>query len=509
MEMDRSSSILVIDDEESIRTLLRITLANKGFEVFTAEDGEQGIEVFKRERPPMVITDIKMPGMDGIEVLKEIRQMNPDTRVIVITGHGDMESAIEALKLEASDFINKPITDEGLMVAIRRAEEILWMKQKLREYTGKLELKVKEATEELRKAADFQRNLIQSSIDGIMATDQSGTIKVFNQGAEELLGYSADEVIGRMHIDDTAPQGVAETIRRSFGSPDHGGKDRLVNYETALLSRGGTRTPVRISGTVMFDEGETIGYVFFFQDLREIKRLQKELLESERLSAVGQTVAGMAHYIKNILNGLEGGIYMVNTGFKKDKEAMLSRGWEMVQNNVGKISDLVMNMLSYSKEREPAPESCSPNEIVQQVLDLEEDRAKRSHVRLVKDLDSSMGDYLLDPDGLHRCLLNLVTNAIEACALDVGKDKDHSVIIRTGREHDGVRYEVADNGIGMSEEVKEKLFDRFFSTKGFRGSGFGLLVTRKIVEESGGTIEFESETGKGTTFTVRLPCPKS
>jgi signal transduction histidine kinase len=200
---------------------------------------------------------------------------------------------------------------------------------------------------------------------------------------------------------------------------------------------------------------------------------------------------------------------MVNTGFKKDKEAMLSRGWEMVQNNVGKISDLVMNMLSYSKEREPAPESCSPNEIVQQVLDLEEDRAKRSHVRLVKDLDSSMGDYLLDPDGLHRCLLNLVTNAIEACALDVGKDKDHSVIIRTGREHDGVRYEVADNGIGMSEEVKEKLFDRFFSTKGFRGSGFGLLVTRKIVEESGGTIEFESETGKGTTFTVRLPCPKS
>ena len=121
------SKILVIDDEESIRLLLKLSLTHKGYEVILAEDGEKGIEAFKQTRPPIVLTDIKMPGMDGIEVLKHIKQLDPDTRIIVITGHGQMESAIEALQLEASDFINKPVSDEALSVALKRAEEVLWL----------------------------------------------------------------------------------------------------------------------------------------------------------------------------------------------------------------------------------------------------------------------------------------------------------------------------------------------------------------------------------------------
>ena len=130
MGNDDKSRVLVIDDEESIRTLLRISLIHKGYDVTTAEDGEKGLRAFERQRHPIVITDIKMPGMDGLQVLSKIRRIDPDTRVIVITGHGDMQSAIESLKLEASDFINKPIKEEALTVALKRAEEILWMKHK-------------------------------------------------------------------------------------------------------------------------------------------------------------------------------------------------------------------------------------------------------------------------------------------------------------------------------------------------------------------------------------------
>jgi PAS domain S-box-containing protein len=505
MENSAKTKILVIDDEESIRTLLRISLIHKGYEVFSAEDGEKGIEVFKQEKPPIVLTDIKMPGLDGLEVLKRIKRLDPDTRVIVITGHGDMESAIESLKLEASDFINKPIKDDALMVALKRAQEIMWMQEKLREYTNNLELMVKQATEELEKAHDFQKNLIQSSIDAIIATDKDGTIIVFNQGAENLLEYKEEKVIGKMNIDETAPPGVAEAIKEEFNSQAYGGKNRLVNYESFLLSKSGEQIPVRISGTIIFQEDEAMGLVFFFQDLREIKRLQKELIENERLSAIGQTVAGMAHYIKNILNGLEGGIYMVNTGFKRDKQALLSKGWAMVQNNVAKISDLVMNMLTYSKEREPELESCSPNDIAQEVFDLMEERAKKANVKLVKDFDLSIDTCFLDPDGLYRSLLNLVTNAIDACTSDPNKKKVRSVVIKTLEKGNAIRFDVVDNGVGMTKEVQGKVFERFFTTKGSKGSGFGLLVSRKMIEEHGGTLTFKSKPGKGTTFTIQLP----
>lgn len=505
MDTSAKTKILVIEDEESIRTLLRIALTHKGFEVFTASDGEEGIEIFEQEKPPIVLTDIKMPGIDGLEVLKRIKRIDPDTRVIVITGHGDMESAIEALKLEASDFINKPIKDEVLMVALKHAQEILWMQEKLREYTNNLELMVKQATEELEKAHDFQKNLIQSSIDAIIATDKDGTIIVFNQGAENLLKYRADKAIGRMNIDETAPPGILEAIKKEFISPAHGGKNRLVNYESFVVSRTGEQIPVRISGTIISQEDEAIGLVFFFQDLREIKQLQKELIENERLSAMGQTVAGMAHYIKNILNGLEGGIYMVNTGFKKDKQVLLSKGWGMVQNNVAKISDLVMNMLTYSKEREPELESCSPNDIAQEVYDLMEERAKKLNVKLVKDFDLSIDTCFLDPDGLYRSLLNLVTNAIDGCTSDSNKKKDWAVVIKTREKGNAIRFDVVDNGMGMTKEVQGKVFERFFTTKGSKGSGFGLLVSRKMIEEHGGTLTFKSKPGKGTTFTIHLP----
>ncbi|MBW2174648.1 MAG: response regulator, partial [Deltaproteobacteria bacterium] len=372
------SKILVIDDEESIRRLLKIALTHKGHEVETAEDGEKGIKTFKETKPSIVFTDLKMPGMDGLEVLKEIRQIEPDARVIVITGHGDMTSAIKALQLEASDFINKPITDEALEVAIKRAEYILRLKEEIRGYTGDLELKIKEATRELSKAYGFQKNLIQSSIDGIIAVERDGTVIVFNQGAEHLLGYKSDAVIGKMNMDEIYSPGVAASIKEKLGSGAYGGKNRLVDYEDAVISKNREEIPVRISGATLFENDIATGSVCFLQDLREMKRLHKELIENERLTAIGQAVAGMAHYIKNILNGLQGGVYIVNVSLNKNKPDLLSKGWMMIEGNIKKISDLVMNMLIYSKEREPDYVPCAPNDVIQEVYDLMKEKAAQS-----------------------------------------------------------------------------------------------------------------------------------
>jgi signal transduction histidine kinase len=249
-----------------------------------------------------------------------------------------------------------------------------------------------------------------------------------------------------------------------------------------------------------------MGSVAFFQDLREIKRLERELLKAERLAAVGQTVAGLAHGLKNILHGLKGGSYLVDLGIKKDDTAKLKSGWDMIKRNIGRTSELVLDLLTYSKEREPEFEDCFPNEIAADVADLLAEKARESRVEIKKSLDPSISKVSMDPRIIHNALLNLMTNAIDACLFDEDTGKKWQVAMVTTLEDDNsIRFDVSDNGAGMSKEVRERLFTSFFSTKGHRGTGLGLMVTRKLVEEHGGRIEVISAPGKGTTFTIHLP----
>jgi signal transduction histidine kinase len=249
-----------------------------------------------------------------------------------------------------------------------------------------------------------------------------------------------------------------------------------------------------------------MGTVAFFQDLREIKRLERELVKSERLAAVGQTVAGLAHGIKNILHGLKGGSYLVDIGINKEDSVKLKKGWEMIKRNVGRTSNLVMDLLSYAKEREPQYENCDPNEIAEDVCSLVQDKARENSVIIIKEFDNTIGEVSMDPNTIHEVLLNLMSNAVDACLFDENMDKKWQVRLVTAKEKSNcIRFDVIDNGAGMDEDVMKKLFTSFFSTKGHRGTGLGLMVTGKLIEEHGGDIKVDSQPGKGTTFSIRLP----
>ena len=240
--------------------------------------------------------------------------------------------------------------------------------------------------------------------------------------------------------------------------------------------------------------------------LTKIRQLEKELIQSERLAAVGQTVASLAHYVKNILFGLKGGVYLVNEALKEDETDSLKDGWDLVESNMGRISGLVLDLLEYSRERKPEYEKCFPNEIADDVCKLTQESAKEYSIEIIKDFDPSMGEAVMDPKGIHRCLLNLVSNAIDACIYDSNEEKKWVVQVRTLLEDDSmVKFEVSDNGCGMDEETKKKLFTGFFTTKEGRGTGLGLLNTQKIVQEHGGTMTVNSQPGEGSTFIIRLP----
>lgn len=497
------SKLLVIDDEEGIRKLLTLSLETDGYEVFSAASGEKGLQVFEREDPPIVLTDIKMPGIDGIEVLKQIKGQSPDTEVIMITGHGDMDLAIESLKLDASDFLNKPIKDEALSVALRRAKERISIRRRLKAYTEDLENMVQVATEEVKRRAEFQNRLITSSNDAIIATDEQGDIIIYNRGAERIFGYPRVEVIRKKNIEQLYP----EEIARKFRSALEGQEVDLSDWrEVSVIGKDGQRVPAGFSGAILYGDHEVVGTVGFFQDLREIKRLQAELIQSERLAATGQTVAGLAHYIKNILNGLKGGAYVLNVALDKNDTDKIKNGWAMIERNLGRTTDLVLDLLAYSKERKPEPENCYPNKIAEEVCSIMDQKAQDHGIKIERDFDPNIGEVCIDPKALHRSLLNLVSNAIDACIFDSRQEKDWNVrVVSVLHKDHQVEFDVTDNGMGMDEETKERLFSALFSTKGERGTGLGLLVTDKIVRENGGNIEVESTPGKGSTFRLYFP----
>jgi PAS domain S-box-containing protein len=496
--------LLLIDDEPDILRVLGISLKADGYEVIPALNGAEGLEAFAAHKPSIVITDIKMPGMDGIEVLEKIKEIDSDTEVIIITGHGDIDNAIESLKYGASDFINKPVRDEALSIALARAKEKLDIKHRLKEYTTDLEKKIEIATSELRRQTNFQIKLIRSSNDGIVATDQDLKVVIYNPGAEKIFGYSQSEVIYKMELEQLYPAEITDLFHEALKA-DKGLKD-IAWRETEITSKGGQQIPIRFSGSVLTEKDREMGTVAFFQDLREIKRLEKELVKSERLAAVGQTVAGLAHGIKNILHGLKGGSYLVDIGIQRNDTEKLKKGWDTIKRNIGRTSNLVMDLLSYSKEREPEYELCRPNEIINDVCELLKDKAAENNIELLTDFDDAIGNVVMDGSIIHEALLNLASNAVDACLFDEDVSKKWQVKLKTELEQNNViKFEVSDNGAGMDQEVLQKLFTSFFSTKGHRGTGLGLMVTRKLVEEHRGRIEVASQLGAGTTFTVRLP----
>ncbi|MCB9874136.1 MAG: FHA domain-containing protein [Planctomycetaceae bacterium] len=227
------------------------------------------------------------------------------------------------------------------------------------------------------------------------------------------------------------------------------------------------------------------------------------MVQAERLAAMGQTIATLSHHIKNILQGIRGGSYLIEEGLKNEDNDIVRKGWSIVDKNQEKISNLVMDMLTFSKDREPDLVPSDVNEVVTDVLELMVVRAKTVGVELKKNADEAMPELLFDPELMHRAILNVVTNAIDACETS---DPGRVVVSTEHSAEDGkVRVVVEDNGGGIEEADLKRIFSVFESRKGARGTGLGLPVSQKILREHGGDILVESTLGTGSRFILELP----
>jgi PAS domain S-box-containing protein len=287
---------------------------------------------------------------------------------------------------------------------------------------------------------------------------------------------------------ETFADGTTRT-REEIGTPAHEGKP--THYLVQMVPLTG-------------EDGQVRYIIEMCTDISEMKRLQQEKLTAERLAAVGQTVAGLAHGIKNLIMGLEGGMYVVSSGIRRDDGEKIRRGWDILEENITRISSFAKEFLDFAKGRIPHVVMVDPNRIAQGVIDLFQDTAAQAGINLQADLSRNIPDAPLDQEGIHTCLANLVSNALDACEMS---NKNVRHVTLSTREQDGMLvYEVVDDGCGMEYDVKRKVFTNFFSTKeSGKGTGLGLLTTRKIVQEHGGKVSFESTAGEGSVFRLEFP----
>jgi PAS domain S-box-containing protein len=348
---------------------------------------------------------------------------------------------------------------------------------------------------EVVRQSSFRNILIENTLDALVAVDDAGVVNIFNPAAESLFKVGSEAVINSSQGERFLPG--------EFRAAIENGRTSVSLAETNVVDLEGEEIPVRFSGSILKDGDQKIGAAAFFEDLREIKRLESEKLESERLAAVGQTVAQLAHGIKNILTGLRGGMYAIKSGMKSGSEERTTKGWEMLDRNVERITTLVKGFLSFSKKHVPVMEPVDPCEVAREIYSLYHAAAKSDGVTLVFEAEEGIAETNMEASGIHTCLANLVSNAIDACKTS---KKGHCRVILRVKEADGsVVFEVEDSGCGMDAEVKEKVFTSFFTTKGLGGTGLGLLVTKKIVREHGGRITVESEPEQGSCFRMELP----
>nr|MBA3531492.1 GAF domain-containing protein [Ardenticatenales bacterium] len=353
-------------------------------------------------------------------------------------------------------------------------------------------------SEELKQ---FNENIIQWMDEGILMLDEKGIITYANRASEELLGYVPGGLIGRRnreicHLDDQYL--LQEQMRLR-----HEGQSS--RYEIRLHTPQGEPLPVIISAKPLFDmHGEFDKSLVVFTDISERKRLEQQLIQADKLSAVGRLVSGVAHELNNPLTSIIGYTQLISMSLT---DGELAHDVQRIQSEAKRAARIVKNLLAFARQHKPEKQLVDINHLLQSTLDLRAYHLKLQGITLVWRLAENLPPTSADPHQLQQVFMNLVTNAEQAMAEQglAGTLTLGSQLVDTEGEP-LIQIAIEDSGHGMDEATSAHIFDPFFTTKDVgQGTGLGLSICFGIVQEHGGTIEVQSDRGKGSTFIITLP----
>jgi PAS domain S-box-containing protein len=361
-----------------------------------------------------------------------------------------------------------------------------------------------EARSELLSTKEYLQAIVDNSADMIITVGPAGNIRTFNPGAEKILGYTKEEIIGqRIELLFAEPQDREAAIEQLENG------DHVVNYMTNFVTKDGDLRNVMITlSKLLAPDGTPLGTLGISKDLTEELRLQVQLLRSKRLAALGQALTGIQHSIKNMLNVMKGGSYMVKLGLAKEDSAMLMEGWVMVREGIDDMTQMSMSMLDFARTKKLKPQPTDLGDLARKIHGISHARFKDSGVELSLDIAPDLPRVVCDEEGIRSVVMDLISNALDACSWKVYEPEEApEVVLRIApaAREGHIEIQVEDNAEGMTEEIRKRIFTPFFSTKEKKGTGVGLAVVSRIVESHEGDTYVESEPGEGATFRVLLP----
>jgi signal transduction histidine kinase len=387
-----SGNLLIIEDEQRLRNNLKLLLASEGYTVATAADGQEGIELLQQESFDIVITDIMMGDVNGFHIMEYITAHTPATLVIVITGYASTESAVEALRQGAYDYITKPFEIEMIQISIARALEKVQLKREISRYMEELEQRVVDRTVELQ-----------------------------------------------------------ETNKKLHAS------------------------------------------------LSKLKTTQEQLIQTEKLSALGELISGFAHELNNPLTSVLGYSEMaaMASACPDDIRSML----DMTCQEAKRCHQIVNNLLSFARKRQPEKQSLDLNEVCRKTLHLLSYQFQVNNVTTIVQFDETMPLGMADESQLQQVLVNIMSNAYQAMA---AHQNGGALTVTTSHDNAAITIHIADTGPGIAPEHVQRIFDPFFTTKP-RGTGLGMSLSYGLIKAHGGDLTATSSPGEGATFTITLP----
>lgn len=487
--------ILVVDDEEDIRDASERILTRMGFQVSKASRGDQAIKLFKENNFSIILLDLKMPGMDGMEVLKEIRQIDDSVHIIVITGYATLETAIEAMKRGAYDFISKPFEPEQLRIIINRASEKIQLKLE----TKKLAEARKKTLFDLSAEQSRIRTIIESFPNGLAVTNATGQVVLMNPAFKQLVGINPDQKIGET-IDQYLPNSELCDLILEISKGRHIDYEDIPPYEFALSE---DKYLMAKGQPVLGEKGECLGAVVNLVDITAMKVFDR--LKSE-------FVAKVSHELRSPLATIHEQLAVVLSDIMEtapqNHQQILSRAKEKTHGLISLISDLLD--LSRIEEgiicQDPVP--VKVDELLKNIVKFLGARAEGKDQSLgLEFLEKNLPEIQADPLALESIFGNLIANAINYTQ-DGG-----NIHIFVDMAGGNIRVKIVDNGFGIDDKYQEKIFERFYRVKNDKtryitGTGLGLPIVKELVQSLGGFIEMDSELGRGSTFTVLLPAEK-